>query len=266
MLVALDDAQWIDRTSLESLVFAAHRCDADRVGFLFAHRTGLPCLLDRTAFDRIELGGLPCDGAVDLLAEVGIDAAVAARCWQLTRGNPLALVEAGRNLSPRTRPATSPSRPSCPSASGCWTRSATSSPRLPAATRLALGVAALGADDDIATVAAALDRPGRPARRRPGRRVGRRDRGGRPAGVVAPPARPAAVLHHRRSRPARASIVRWPARPPTPAATSGRCCTCPPGVLGPDEAVAQRMAELGAVARRRGALPAAATPTGRRAG
>src|SRR5262245_37869313 len=52
VLVAVDDAQWIDQSSLESLVFAAHRCEADRVGFLFAQRSGLGCLLDRTAFER----------------------------------------------------------------------------------------------------------------------------------------------------------------------------------------------------------------------
>src|SRR5262249_61193593 len=32
VLVAVDDAQWVDQSSLESLVFAAHRCEADRVG------------------------------------------------------------------------------------------------------------------------------------------------------------------------------------------------------------------------------------------
>jgi predicted ATPase len=75
VLVAVDDAQWIDQSSLESLVFVAHRCEADRVGFLFAHRSGLPCLLDRTEFTRLVLGGLPKEAAVDLLKEEGVDGA-----------------------------------------------------------------------------------------------------------------------------------------------------------------------------------------------
>ena len=36
----VDDAQWQDRTSLEVLAFAACRMLADRVGMVFATRTG----------------------------------------------------------------------------------------------------------------------------------------------------------------------------------------------------------------------------------
>ena len=129
VLVAVDDAQWIDQSSLESLVFVAHRCEADRVGFLFAHRTGLPCLLDRTDFDRLVARRPAAEAAVDLLGEAGVDQAVAARCWQLTRGNPLALIEAGpRRSTPGSAPAPRPCRPCCPSASGWSTRSAPSWP------------------------------------------------------------------------------------------------------------------------------------------
>lgn len=259
VLVAVDDAQWIDRTSLESLVFAAHRCDADRVGFLFAHRTGLPCLLDRTAFDGIELGGLSCDDAVDLLAEVGIDAAVGARCWQLTRGNPLALVEAGRNLSPSQRAGDEPLPTVLPIGERLLDAFGDELARLPAATRLALGVAALDADDDIATVAAALDRLG-----------GQPDDLGaaESAGVIEVadqrvswrhPLVRAAVLHGIDAADRR-GLHRALADAATEAGRHERAVLhLSASVLGPDEAVAQRMAALGAVARRRGALPAAAS-------
>jgi hypothetical protein len=100
VLVAVDDAQWIDTSSLESLVFAAHRCEADRVGFLFTQRSGMPCLLDRSELPRTTVAGLACEPAVELLGGHGVEPEVARRCWQLTRGNPLALVEAARALTP----------------------------------------------------------------------------------------------------------------------------------------------------------------------
>ena len=84
VVVVVDDAQWIDRASLEALVFAAHRCDADRVGFVFAHRTGTPCLLDQTRFARLELPGLSEAAAVELLERLDVVPAVAQRCWRLT--------------------------------------------------------------------------------------------------------------------------------------------------------------------------------------
>jgi DNA-binding CsgD family transcriptional regulator len=259
VLVAVDDAQWIDRTSLESLVFAAHRCDADRVGFLFAHRTGLPCMLDRTAFDRIELGGLSCDAAVALLADTGIDAAVAARCWQLTRGNPLALVEAGRNLSPAQRAGDEALPTVLPIGERLLDAFGDELARLPEATRLALGVAALDADDDVAIVAAALGRLG-----------GRLDdlRAAESAGVIEVadqrvwwrhPLVRAAVLHGI-DVAGRRGLHRALADAATEAGRPERAVLhLSASVLGPDEDVAKRMAELGAAARRRGALPAAAS-------
>jgi DNA-binding CsgD family transcriptional regulator len=259
VLVAVDDAQWIDRTSLESLVFTAHRCDADRVGFLFAHRTGLPCLLDRSGFDRIRLGGLACDDAVALLAGAGIDAAVAAHCWQLTRGNPLALVEAGRNLSPAQRAGDEHLPAVLPIGERLLDSFGDELARLPEPTRLALGVAALDADDDIATVAAALDRLG-----------GRLDElaAAESAGVIGVadqrvtwrhPLVRAAVLH-RIDASDRRRLHRALADAATDAGRHERAVLhLSASVLGPDEDVATRMAELGAAARRRGALPAAAS-------
>jgi hypothetical protein len=41
VLVVVDDAQWVDASSLEALVFAAHRCGTDGVGFVFASASGM---------------------------------------------------------------------------------------------------------------------------------------------------------------------------------------------------------------------------------
>ncbi len=39
-LVIVDDAQWLDEPTLETLLFAARRLEADRVAVLLAHRAG----------------------------------------------------------------------------------------------------------------------------------------------------------------------------------------------------------------------------------
>jgi hypothetical protein len=131
VLVVVDDAHWIDPSSLEALVFAAHRCDADRVGFAFAQRSGVHCALDQTRFARIDLGGLDRDAAVALLSDAGVVALVAVRCWNLTNGNPLALIEGARGLSPAQRRGEAPCRRCCPSTTGCSTSTAPGSPDWP---------------------------------------------------------------------------------------------------------------------------------------
>ncbi|HET8620724.1 MAG TPA: AAA family ATPase [Acidimicrobiales bacterium] len=258
VLVAVDDAQWIDQSSLESLVFAAHRCDADRVGFLFAQRTGAPCLLDRTDFDRLALPGLPREAAVAMLATEGVDEAVALRCWKRTRGNPLALIEAGRNLSPEQRTGANPLPAVLPIGDRLVDSFGTQLSQLPEATLTALGAAALESDDDLTLVAAALARvEGTLADLAPAET----------AGVVAlgegrvrwrHPLVRAAVLHLLDVGRQR-SLHRALAEAATDAGRHERALWhLSESVLGPDDAVASQMAELGDAAMRRGALPAAA--------
>jgi len=96
ILVALDDAQWLDRPSDEALAFVARRLGSDPVLLLAAIREG-------EATTAIEHSGLPeivlrplADGAArDLLDRHGPELASAARERVLREaaGNPLALVE-----------------------------------------------------------------------------------------------------------------------------------------------------------------------------
>jgi hypothetical protein len=79
VLVVADDAQWLDPTSLAALAFVARRSVDDRLGFLFAQRSGVPCLLDTIEFDRAELAGLPVGAVVELLAPRGVTRSVAER-------------------------------------------------------------------------------------------------------------------------------------------------------------------------------------------
>src|ERR1700751_5074446 len=100
VLCLVDDAQWLDRASAQVLAFVARRLLADPVGLIFAARDpgqelgGLPDL---------EVGGLREEDARGLLRSVirvRLDERVRDRILAETRGNPLALLELPRGLSP----------------------------------------------------------------------------------------------------------------------------------------------------------------------
>src|SRR5262245_34031213 len=156
VLVVVDDAQWLDTASLEALVFAAHRAEADRVGFLFAQRSAHVTALDHARFPGIRLGGLDRAAAVAVLRAEGVDDGVAARCWELTDGNPLALLEGARGLSPAQRRGEAALPAALPVEDRLLDGYRHQLSALPAPARRALGVAALTADGDEAVIAAAL--------------------------------------------------------------------------------------------------------------
>jgi DNA-binding CsgD family transcriptional regulator len=160
VLVGVDDAHWVDAASLEALVFAAHRCDADRVGFVFTQRSGHTTALDQGRFARVELEGLDRGAAVDLLGDEDVAPAVAARCWRLTNGNPLALLEGARGLSPAQRQGEAPLPPVLPVDDRLLDDYRSRLAVLPRATLRALGIAALAPNDDAGTITSALARLG----------------------------------------------------------------------------------------------------------
>ena len=100
LICLVDDEQWLDRASAQALGFAARRLGADPVGLVFSARdpgselAGLP---------ELEIGGLRDDDARALL-EVALAVPLDPRVRDLiiaeTRGNPLALLELPRGLSP----------------------------------------------------------------------------------------------------------------------------------------------------------------------
>ncbi len=99
LLCLVDDAQWLDRASAQTLAFVARRLLAERVVFVFATREpsdelqGLPQLV---------LGGLGDGDARSLLVSAWgarLDEQVRDRIVAETRGNPLALLELPRGLS-----------------------------------------------------------------------------------------------------------------------------------------------------------------------
>ncbi len=110
VLIAVDDAHWLDTASLEALVFTARRLEADQVGFVFVVREGEGAF-PAAGFDELVLDGLDVDEARSLLtsaAEGRLAPEVAQQLHTLTRGNPLALVELARELSPAQLAGTAP--------------------------------------------------------------------------------------------------------------------------------------------------------------
>jgi DNA-binding CsgD family transcriptional regulator len=99
LVVVVDDAQWLDRMSEVILTFVARRLDAESVALVLAARpselfTGLP---------ELAVDGLPDADALallDLVLPGLVDARVKDRIVAETRGNPLALLELPRDLSP----------------------------------------------------------------------------------------------------------------------------------------------------------------------
>ena len=100
LLCVIDDAQWLDQVSLQTLAFVARRLVAEPVVMVFAARDrgaevlmGLPVLV---------IGGLSdidARGLLDAVVLGRIDERVRDRIVAETRGIPLALLEVPRNVS-----------------------------------------------------------------------------------------------------------------------------------------------------------------------
>src|SRR5215468_2558455 len=100
LLCVIDDAQWLDTASAQVLAFAARRLLAEPVGLVFAARE--PGEQFRGLAD-LEVRGLPDQDARMLLRSVvrfRLDERVRDRILAETQGNPLALLELPRGLSP----------------------------------------------------------------------------------------------------------------------------------------------------------------------
>jgi DNA-binding CsgD family transcriptional regulator len=102
LLCLVDDVQWLDEASRQVLSFIARRLEAERIAMLFAVRQpstqseleGLP---------ELRVRGLADHDARELLALVvpgGLDEQVRDQIIAETRGNPLALLELPRGLTP----------------------------------------------------------------------------------------------------------------------------------------------------------------------
>ena len=103
LVCVVDDQQWLDHASAQALGFAARRLAADPVGLVFAARVPGQ---DVAGLPELVVEGLAEDDARALLESVlsrvtgPLDARVRDRIIADTHGNPLALLELPRGLTP----------------------------------------------------------------------------------------------------------------------------------------------------------------------
>jgi DNA-binding CsgD family transcriptional regulator len=101
-LCLIDDAQWLDKVSAQTLTFVARRLLAERVGLVFALRGSSDARI-LSGLPEFTVGALRDGDARALLdAELRtpLDERVAERIVAETRGNPLALIELPRGMTP----------------------------------------------------------------------------------------------------------------------------------------------------------------------
>jgi DNA-binding CsgD family transcriptional regulator len=91
LAILVDDAQWLDGSSAQALLFAFRRLVADPIAVFIAVRDGEPSLLDGADLPVLHIGGLSSDEAVMLVR--GLPQETTRRLHGVTAGNPLALLE-----------------------------------------------------------------------------------------------------------------------------------------------------------------------------
>ena len=100
LVCVVDGAHWLDRESAQVVTFVARRLLAEPVGLVFATCWPVP---DLAEFPELVVDGLHDSDAQALLSSVlrvRVDSRVRERIVAETRGNPLALVEWPRGLTP----------------------------------------------------------------------------------------------------------------------------------------------------------------------
>jgi DNA-binding CsgD family transcriptional regulator len=101
LVCVLDDAQWLDVSTAQSLAFVARRLRSESVAIVFAARTG--AAEELIGLPELVVEGLGDGDARELLGSVvlgPLDKRVRDRIVAETRGNPLALLELPRGMTP----------------------------------------------------------------------------------------------------------------------------------------------------------------------
>ncbi|MEU8587578.1 LuxR C-terminal-related transcriptional regulator [Streptomyces sp. NPDC048664] len=102
LLIVCDDAQWVDRESLDVLAFVSRRLHADSIVMLFGVRADDVLAAPFGGLPELEVTGLPAPDALALLTDEvdgGLDRVVAERILTETAGNPLAIRELARTVA-----------------------------------------------------------------------------------------------------------------------------------------------------------------------
>jgi DNA-binding CsgD family transcriptional regulator len=102
LVCLVDDVQWLDRASAQTLAFVARRLLAERIAMVFAVREPSD-VTELSGLPELVVGGLDDDDARSLLTSAipgRLDERVRDQIVAETRGNPLALLELPRGLTP----------------------------------------------------------------------------------------------------------------------------------------------------------------------
>jgi DNA-binding CsgD family transcriptional regulator len=107
LLVTVDDVQWMDQLSRDALRFAARRIEHEPVVVLMAVEDDDASIAFAESFPELAVRGLSPIDAVTLL-DGQVDTRVAEQLALVTEGNPLAMREIARQLSPEQRAGIAP--------------------------------------------------------------------------------------------------------------------------------------------------------------
>ena len=100
LLCVVDDAQWLDRASARSLAFVARRLLAEKIALVLAAREVAPTLAGLPELQVEPLGHRDARALLESVLPSPLDDPVLERIVAETRGNPLALLELPRGLTP----------------------------------------------------------------------------------------------------------------------------------------------------------------------
>ncbi len=102
LLCTIDDAQWIDRESLEALAFWGRRIHAEGIALIFSERVGSASPSPLDGFPILSIRGLTTEAARQLIAQQAgfpVDHETADAIVAKLEGNPLALLELSQRLT-----------------------------------------------------------------------------------------------------------------------------------------------------------------------
>jgi DNA-binding CsgD family transcriptional regulator/tetratricopeptide (TPR) repeat protein len=100
LILIVDDAQWLDRSTLSVIAFIARRLEAEHVGLVAATRSRQSTPLDDARLPTLDLERLSPSAAARLLDQTApeLHPVMRARVLAESSGNPLALVELARSI------------------------------------------------------------------------------------------------------------------------------------------------------------------------
>ena len=154
LLVLIDDAHWLDRGSAEALAFASRRLESEGIAVLWAIRDGEPAAVTTEGLEELVLGGLEVDEALELVATAaeGVAPDTARALVELTKGNPLGLLELPGMLTEAQREGLAPVEEPLPASPALQQAYGRRLNHLPDDTRAMLLIAAASDSAELVTV------------------------------------------------------------------------------------------------------------------